>query len=419
MKKKRNPKKRNPIVSCDICLIVYNSVLLHVETQDIVAQPDESLLKLTARELAEAARRLLPVTTKRPRIALALPSEEFVATSLQLPAVAAQNIKKVVNLQLPTLLPGITEPLLLAVQAPISGEQTTALWMPVKRANELFQAFDEAGLFLNCILPRPLISLPYTFIHYRIYDEDEGTITSMECSDGVIQHWLHTTKLDCDNSDFHTQLDETLSAFNNNIEQVNKTSIEDWEKQPMPSKNAYDYAFIPPGAAAHMAQVAKKKKRHYLIGAALLVVVGIIGGIYYALDYERGLKQHLTELKSRTDNVSRLRSEVGEIEELIGPVKNFPRQELVTMLESLNTLIPKNSWITSFNIETGIVRLDGLSPNPNKIIEALTKEPNFIEVEQSKDIVKSRGKSEMKFGIEFKLKDVNLADYWLEYFPDR
>jgi len=412
-------KRRNPIVSCDICLIVYNSVLLHIESQDIIAQPDESLLKLTPSELAEAARRLLPVTTKRPKIALALPSDEFVATSLQLPAVAAQNIKKVVNLQLPTLLPGITEPLLLAVQAPILGEQTTALWMPVRRANELFKTFDEAGLFLNCILPRSIISLPSTSTPYRIYDEDEGTITSIEWADGVIQHWLHTTKLDCDNAEFYTQLEETLATFNADIEQTKKTSIEDWEKQPMPSKHAYDYAFIPPGAAAHMAQATKKKKQRYLIGAVVLFIAGIIGGIYFALDYEQGLKQHLAELKSRTDNISRLRSEVGEIEELIGPVKKFPSQNLVTILESLNTLIPKDSWITSFNIETGVVRLDGLSPNPTQIIEALSKEPNFIEVKQSKDIVKNRGQSELQFGIEFKLKDVNLAEYWLEYFPDR
>ena len=412
-------KRRNPIVSCDICLIVYNSVLLHIESQDIVAQPDESLLKLTPSELAAAARRLLPVTTKRPKIALALPSNEFVATGLQLPAVAAQNLKNVVSLQLPTLLPGITEPLLLAVQAPISGEQTTALWMPVKRASELFQAFDEVDLFLNCILPRSLISLPPTSTPYRLYDEDEGSITCLEWSDGVIKHWLNTTKLDCDNEEFQAQLNETSDTLNNDIEQIRKTNIDHWEKQPMPSKNAYGYALIPPAASAHMAQIAKKKKRRYLVGAALLVIAGLIGGTYFALDYEKGLKQHLIDLKNRTDNVSRLRSEVGEIEELIKPVKDFPRQEIVKMLEALNALIPKDSWITSFDVESGVVRLDGLSPDPTQIIEELTKEPNFVEVSQSKDIVKNRGRSELKFGIEFKLKGVDLEAYLMEFFPDK
>ncbi len=412
-------KRRNQIVSCDICLIVYNSVLLHIESQDIVAQPDEFLFKLTPSELATAARRLLPVTNKRAKISLALPSNEFVATSLQLPAVAAQNLRNVVSLQLPTLLPGITEPLLLAVQAPISGEQTTALWMPVKRASELFQAFDEVGLFLNCILPRSVISLPSTSTPYRLYDEDDGSITCLEWSDGVIKNWLNTTKLDCDNTEFQEQLDESSKALNQDIEQIKKICIDDWEKQPMPSKHSYDYAVIPDGAAAHMAQIAKKKKRQYLIGAVLLVFISIIGGIYFAIDYEKGLQQHLVKLKHRTDTVSHLRSEVGEIEELIRPVKNFPRQEIVKMLEALNALIPKDSWITNFDVESGTVRIDGLSPDPTQIIEALTKEDNFIEVSQSKDIVKNRGRSELKFGIEFKLKGVDLEAYLTEHFSDR
>ena len=154
--------KRKSSTTSDICLIVHGSMLLHTKHHNLIAQPDESLLKLTPTELANAARRLLPVTTKRTRIALALPSDEFVATTLKLPAVAAQNIKNVVNLQLPTLLPGVTEPLLLAVQTPTVGEQTCALWMPTKRAEELFQAFDKEGLFLNCILPRPVVVLPNT-----------------------------------------------------------------------------------------------------------------------------------------------------------------------------------------------------------------------------------------------------------------
>ncbi|MBE9563467.1 MAG: PilN domain-containing protein, partial [Proteobacteria bacterium] len=338
-------------------------------------------------------------------------------TYLQLPSVAAQNLKNVVNLQLPTLLPGITEPLLLAVQAPISGERTTALWMPVKRASELFQAFDEAGLFLNCILPRSVINLPSISNSYCLHDEDEGTITCVEWSDGVIQNWLHTTKLDCDNAEFQVQLDENTSSFGADIEHVKKSHIDDW--QTIPSKNAYDYAFIPPGAAAQMAQAVKKKKQHYLVGATLLLFIGIISGIYFALDYEKGLKQHLSELKTRTDTVSHLRSEVGEIENLIGPVKKFPRQELVKMFEILNALIPKDSWITNFSIESGVVRLDGLSPDPTQIIEVLTKEANFIEVEQSKDIIKNQGRSELKFGIEFKLKGVDLENYLVEFFPDR
>jgi hypothetical protein len=411
--------KRKPFTSSDICLIVHGSMLLHTKHHNLIAQPDESLFKLTPTELANAARRLLPVTTKRTRIALALPGSEFVATTLKLPPVAAQNIKNVVNLQLPTLLPGVTEPLLLAVQAPIKGEKTCALWMPSKRAEELFQAFDKEGLFLNCILPRPVVVLPNTSKPYQVYDEDDNTITCLEWSNGVIQRWLHLPKAERDEPEFQTQLEEALSSLQTGVEQEWKSSVSDWENLPSPLPTAYDYAFIPPGAAVRKVKAVQRKKRMGLIFALLLLITGIIGGIYYAIDYELTLKQRLTELKRRTVNISQLRAEVGEIEQLIGPIKNLPRQDIVTILESLDNAIPKDSWIVSFHIEEGFVKLEGYSPEPTELIEKLTNEPRFVEVGQTRDISKEGSRKELRFGIGFRLKDFDLESYRLEYFSER
>ena len=245
-------KRQKQPLSCDIALIVYNTVLLHTKHKNIVAHGQESLLKFTATELAEAARRLLPLTTKRYKIALALPSAEFVATCLTLPAAAAaQNLKNVVNLQKPNLLPGMTEQLLLAVQAPTEGEHICALWMTVKRAEELFQAFDKVDLFLSCILPRSVILLPETKIPSQIYDEDDNTITCIQCSDGIIQRWLPIPKIDYEEAEFRQQLDEALS---DDIKSIRKTHIEDWETLSTPSSRAYHYAFTPP-ACYHKTKV--------------------------------------------------------------------------------------------------------------------------------------------------------------------
>ncbi len=422
MKKKSTKqlkKRRKKSVSCDICLIVHGSALLHTKHHNLVAQPDESLFKLTPTEIADAARRLLPVTTKRTKIALALPNSEFVATTLKLPAVAAQNLKNVVNLQLPTLLPGVTEPLLLAVQPPNDGEQTCALWMPAKRAEELFQAFNKVGLFLNRVLPRSVVVLPHAPTPYQVYDEDDSTITCLEWSGNVIQRWLHLPKVERDEPEFQAQLEEALSSLQTGVEQEWKTSVSDWEELPMPSPAAYDYAFIPPGTAARLAQTAQRKKRFRLGFFAFLLIAGIIGGIYYAIDYERGLKQRLADFKRRTGDISQLRAEVGEIEQLIGPIKNLPRQDVVTILDALDKLIPKNSWIVSFHLEEGFIKVEGYSPDPTKLIEILTNEPQFIEVGQTRDITKERNRKELRFGIGFKLKEFDLDSYRLEYFPDR
>ncbi len=421
IKKQRIKKRRKKNISCDICLIVYGTTLLHAKHQNLIAQPDESLFKLTPTELAEAARRLLPRTTKQSQIALALPSSEFIATQLKLPpaAITEQNLKNVVNLQLPTLLPGMTEQLLLAVQAPVDDEQTYALWISAKRTEELWQAFDKEGFFLKCILPRPLVLLPHRTIDYQVYDEDENTITCLEWSNNVIRRWLQTSKLDCDTIEFSQQLEKVLSTFSDDVKQARKTSVDDWEELPVPPPAAYDYAFFPPSAVSRMAQKARKKKRLRLTALLILLIAGIMGGIYFAIDYEKRLKQHLADLKRRTINISQLRAQVGEIEEKMAPIKHFPQQKVVAVLETLDKLIPKDSWIVSFKMEEGVIKLEGYSPSPNKLIETLSKQAHIYNIEQSRDTIQERGKKELRFGLSFKLKNFDLASYWSEYFPDK
>ena len=252
-----------------------------------------------------------------------------------------------------------------------------------------------------------------------MYDEDDETITCLEWSNGVIQRWLQLPKAERDEPEFQTQLEETLSSLQMGVEQEWKSSVSDWENLPSPLPAAYDYAFIPPGAAVRKAKAVQRKKRIGLIFAFILLIIGLIGGIYYAIDYELSLKQRLAELKRRTIDISQLRAEVGEIEQLIGPIKNLPRQDIVTILDSLDKAIPKDSWIISFHIEEGFVKVEGYSPEPTELIEKLTNEPKFIEVGQTRDISKEGSRKELRFGIGFKLKDFDLESYRLEYFPDR
>jgi hypothetical protein len=412
-------KRQSQFATCDICLIVYNHVLLHANTQNLVAQHDESIFQFTATELANVARRLLPLATTQQRIALALPSHEFVATSLKLPTIDAQNLKNAVSLQLPTLLPGITEPLLLAVQAQTPGEQTYALWLAVKRAEELFREFEKVGLFLACLLPRPLITLPKNHMACQVYDEDDNTITYMEWSGNAIQRWLHLPKADRDVTPFQQQLEEAMSGFTSHLEQEWKTNINDWEEIPMPPTVVYSYAFVPPSAVLAAVQAAKQRRRKWLSIAAGIFGVGVIIGISWAIAYEQHLKQRLAEQKHRTDNVSQWRAEVSQFEDTFGPVKNFPHQDVVKILQILDELIPKDSWIVSFQIEGGVIKLEGYSLEPTKLIETLTKQPEFYDVHQSRGTTQEPNRKELRFGIDLKLKDFDLATYWLEYFPNK
>ncbi len=397
-------KRRKKPVSCNICLIVHGTMLLYAKHQNIIAQTDD-----TAAELAKAARRLLPVSTKRQRIALALPSAEFVATTLELPSAAMQELEKVVKLQLPTQLPGVTEALLLAVQPPTDGKQTYALWISAKRAEELFQAFNKVGLFLTCILPRPLAVIQNNKSSYQVYDEDDSTITCLEWSKNVIQSWLHTSKLDCEVPEFKKQLDDSLSSFSTDIER--KSLPTDWKNLSTPSSTAYNYAFIPPSAKARLVQAEQQKKRYGAIALIGILIISFIMGGQEALQYEQELKQDLVDLKSRTINISKLRMEAGEIEERIGALQSFPKQPVLRILEILDKIIPKDTWLTHFHIENGVVKVEGNSSDPTTLIEIFSKQPDISNVEQSGTF------SGKRFSISFKLKDFD-QNYWEEYFSE-
>ena len=53
---------------------------------------------------------------------------------------------------------------------------------------------------------------------------------------------------------------------------------------------------------------------------------------------------------------------------------------------------------------------------PTKLIEILTKQPEFYDVHQSRGTTQEVNRKELRFGIDFKLKDFDLATYW---FPIR
>jgi len=409
-------KTKLPTITCDICLVIYNKILLHAEHKNLVAQPDESLYSLMATEIAQAARRLLPNTDKRHRLALALPNFEFVATTVQLPIMAEQNLKSAVMLQIQTLLPGVTGPLLLTIQSE-GGKPTSALWLPAKRAEELYQAFNKVGLYLTCILPRALLNIPRGTASCQVYDEDEDSITCFEWSGTNINRWLHIAKTDYDHPEFKTQWEQSLTSLNNEIKQEGKTNLQDWERLTMPTPVVYKYAFLPPGTVLHLAQVAKRRHRRRLQMAAVFLLLCTIGAIGAVINYEQRLQKRLENLTTRTVDARKLKEEVAQIEETIGPIKDFPQQQVTSILQTLNRAIPKNSWITSVRIEAGTVKIEGYSPNPAELIGILLAQPGFIDVAPSQATQSERGRSENRFGINFKLKDINFKDYWVQYFP--
>jgi len=410
-------KRRKYNVSADVCLILHGNTLIPARCEELVAQHNQLLLNITPDEIAQAARHLLPSTTAQARIALALSGKEFAATSLTLPpTITESSLKNAVRLQLSTLLPSYTKPLLIAIRPQVKGKPTVALWMPTQVAEELFQAFEKVGLFLAYILPRPVIALPQNSTEVvQVYDEDEEAISCFEWSGAAIERWLQVPKADCEDEDFQSQLTAILTNSSEDTTRITKNKLEDWENLPQPASVAYGYSFVPPSTLTRMIHLAQKKNRRNLVIIATVVILLIIAGAGALKRYEYRLERWLGQLQARTLDVSRLRSEVDAISRDIAPIKEFPRQEVVQILQRLDSLIkPTEGWIVSFTIDKGEVEIKGISPNPERLVQMLGSEPMFEGASFNQP---RQGEN---FSIRFKLRNLNIGEYWKKYFmPDQ
>jgi type II secretory pathway component PulL len=408
-KLKLGKKRKQRLPKVDACLVLHGSSLLYTGDVDLVVQHD---IELTTKGIAEAARRLLLNNKKLRHIALALPPEEFIATSLKLPAIDDDKLKGAVNLQLSTLLPGNAEPLLLAVQAQKQGQQTVALWLPSKRAESLFIAFEQAGLFLSCIVPRTLLTIPEKDLLVQIYDEDEQSVTFCEWSGTAVQRWLHFPKDDCNTPEFKTQIEQEVQLDNNQPHIKRHQVLSDWENLPEPENRIYGYAFVPTTSILRQKQSQRQRNRIYMAAVAvLLIVIGVLS-FMANLYYKQQLQEHLDELRSQTMDVSQLKQEVLIIEDEIKPIQSFPRQKVPEVLSHLNSIIPKNSYLSRLTLEGGTIQIEGFSPDAAQLVKLLNDEPMYKEVRFTRGI----GGEKDAFGIDFKLADVDVKTYWEENF---
>jgi len=415
LKFKQRKKQYKPLISADIFLVIYDSNLLLLgEPANKNIRHSEPLLELTPKGIAEAARRLLPSTDAQKYIGLGVANTEFIATTVNLPGVAPESFKSAVHLQLPALLPGLTNPMLLAVQPQSDGGETIALWMSAEKATILFEAFKKVGLFLACILPRPLIALPHNASPCQIYDEDEHIISCLEWSGTAIRRWVQLSTVDCNCPEFSSQFDESLSTLAHADNQIRRTQESDWKGHSVPPPAVYNYAFIPSGVILHIAEKRKKTKHRQLMGLAAVFIAGLLVAAGIAVNYKHTLKKEMRATRARTFRTAHLKAESLKIIEDIEPVQDFPRPNVIAILSRLNELIPKNSWISMLRIEDGNVEIEGYSPSPSDLIKILSAEPQFLNVGFSRTTRSERDKE--SFGIAFKLKDIDIKVYQEKYF---
>ncbi|GAB6041068.1 PilN domain-containing protein [Endothiovibrio diazotrophicus] len=385
---------------------------------DPVAGREEPLAEGSAEAVARAARRLLP--GDRLQVALALPGDEFFALALDMPGLSAEQLHDAVRLQLPDLLPGVEQPMALRVLPPASpGGRVLALWLDDERAESLFHAFEERGLFLAALAPRPALIPPATGHRWRC--EAEGDfLTCVEWSAGRPVRWLGCARGDLEQPALRDQWREALvgEALAGEGQDAEPEMLEG-EAAWSGARNAETPLRFVPRAASLRTEAARRHRlrRRQLIVAA--VTAGLFLGVWGLLAGRMAyFESKLERLKVDAREASRLRAETVGIETRLAPVRDFPDQDVAGVIKLLNARIPRDSWIERLQIDGGVVELEGYSPDPAGLVAALAETPRFEEVAFSRATRGSSGRQQGdRFGIRFRLAGVDVAGYLQEHLP--
>ena len=112
-----------------------------------------------------------------------------------------------------------------------------------------------------------------------------------------------------------------------------------------------------------------------------------------------------------------MRSTVTRFEENWGLFIDYPRPDVMAVVKKLNSIIPQDSWIKGFEIKSGVVEIDGYSPNPTGILEVISRQREFEQASFNQRTRTERGKNNEHFGITFHLNSINMEAYQDKYFP--
>lgn len=392
-------------------LLLHDDALIDLQTgqHQLLIDPNDPV------QVAQTARRLLPQWNKP--VALFLPPSAFVATSVHLPGVAQANLANALRLQLPQLLPGVTEKLLMSIPPTVRSDgMYIILWLSSGYADSLFSAFSQVGLSLNLLLPRPLAAIVDKTS--QVFDQDSELVSFMSWEEGQMVQCLNLTRDEYDDPYFCEQFNQTTQAFQNSPTLQIKDNTTKWlHAIKSLSPDIFRHGFTPP--LAEQAQLAARRRQKWLGVKALGVVLGLIAiwATFWSWNYIDKVDTRLKRLQAETKDVNQLRSKVIELQDKIAPIEEFPakKQDISALLIYLNGAIPKNSWLTRLKVDAGHVEVEGITPDPSSILEKLSQNSAFSEVAFNRQFDSQGGTG--KFGISFKLNGLEVKKYLEKYFP--
>lgn len=390
----------------DATLLVFDQYVVHVES-GLSNQFQETAGDLDPNRLAIACKHLLAEQQKEPSVLLLFPPDEFVATRQVMPGIGKDNLVSAMELQSENLLPTFTDSVALAVnpESADGGVEHIALWITNERLTQLFDAFQQQDIFLVAIKPR-LLNIEDTSTDCFV-DEDQNCVTAVNVIDGVISNWWHVNKLDFENESYVQQWQQVVE--NNALRKSEYTSSKAYLSGSNNHCNQV-YTFFPSGALSARRRVERGRK--LLIGASVVASLLLLSVIpFVGQSIER--TSLVASLEAQRDLSSGARQDqlvVINFENEWGPINDFPVQQIRESMFTLQSVLSPDR-LSSLEISEGLFRIQGISQDPQALLERLEQNPMFAEV------AFSRATNNNRYYIDLRLSTVNFEAYMVRYFP--
>ena len=370
----------------------------------------------SAEQIATAARELLPPGPVSRSVLLLMPASRFIATTVNLPGVARENLHAALQLQASVLLPAYEGSLALAINpaARDADQPDIALWADDAWLNALFEAFAQQGLMLAAVLPRPLAALdtPLTQDTLAVEDADGDSVTQLVYRKGVLHSWLQVERADLDDSELRSQWQDACAlAQGSGARQLRLQGANDWTQRGMPQHWDSLHGFIPDGAqAVYRLQRKARGLRQAALAAAVAALLLVSPFLWQTLQIAR-LEATLAEQQTFSVEARADQAVVRDFEQRWSVLNDFPRQDVAQVLLQLQSVLSP-SVLTSLELVEGELQIEGESADPQSLLQSLERDPMFTGVDFA------RATSNNRYYIEMRLSTVDFVDYHARYFPD-
>lgn len=414
----------------DTVLMLFDDQLYNLTNRNTAADASGAGVVIdnsSPESIARAANSLLgsngAADDREANVLLLLPPAMFLATPVNLPGVAPDARRAALQLQAASLLPAYDEPLSLLLP---NEQSTLALWLPEPLTDNLFSAFAEAGLFLTGIAPRPALVSADTGDERLLVDKDASGMAVVQVDPTGWQHVEQVALIDLEEPVFADQWRATLerlgSTHNVPVKPREFTSVTDYFNELTENEStavsvsriqnaAERYVIYPQAALAARYRLTKGKRRSVVATAvAATVILTVLPFLVQTLQ-ARSLQSQLQQVRELAAPARADQSAVREFEDQWGVLTEFPRQDLATVLLTLQDVIAP-SVLTSIEIEEGFITIEGDSPDPQNLLEQLEQNPLFTEVDFA------RATNNTRYYIDLRLTSVNFPAYQEWYFPE-